>query len=123
MGEKKSILAVDDMPMNLRSLKAILEPYYNIHLAKSCAIAFSVLDKTDIDLLLLDIEMPDMSGIEFLEALKKMPAKKDIPVIFVSSHNPEEMTDTVTRLGAKDYVMKPYELNVLLQKINTALDL
>jgi CheY-like chemotaxis protein len=121
MANKRSILAVDDMPVNLRSLKAVLEPYFDIHLAKSCEIAFSVLERAGIDLILLDIEMPDMSGLEFIEILKKMPEKKDIPVIFVSSHDSPEVAANVIRLGAKDYVMKPYELKVLLQKIGAAL--
>jgi CheY-like chemotaxis protein len=108
--------------MNLRTIKVNLEKLFDVRLAKSGELALSVLKSTRVDLILLDIEMPDMSGFEVLEFIKKLPDIKDIPVIFVTSHVSTELITKALKSGAKDYIMKPFEPEVLLRKVYAALN-
>jgi CheY-like chemotaxis protein len=119
---RKIVLAVDDMSMNLRTIKVNLEKFFDVRLAKSGELALSVLKSTRVDLILLDIEMPMMSGFEVLEFIKKLPDLKDIPVIFVTSHVSTELITKALKSGAIDYIMKPFEPDVLLRKVYAALN-
>jgi CheY-like chemotaxis protein len=119
---RKIILAVDDMSMNLRTIKVSLEKFFDIRLAKSGELALSILRTTRVDLILMDIEMPDMSGFEVLEFIKKLPELKEIPVIFVTSHVSTDLITKALRSGARDYIMKPFEPDVLLRKVYAALN-
>jgi CheY-like chemotaxis protein len=118
---KKIILAVDDMSMNLRTIKVTLEKIFDIRLAKSGELALSILKTTRVDLMLLDIEMPKMSGFEVLETIRNIPDLKDIPVIFVTSHVTTELITRALKSGAKDYIMKPFDPDILLRKVYAAL--
>jgi putative two-component system response regulator len=109
------------MSMNLRTIKVTLDKYFEVRLAKSGEIALSILGINKIDLILLDIEMPGMSGFEFLELIKKAPHAKDVPIIFVTSHVSAELIAKAIKSGAKDYVMKPFEPEVLIRKVYAAL--
>jgi CheY-like chemotaxis protein len=119
---KKIILAVDDMSMNLRTIKVNLDKFFDVRLAKSGELALAVLKSTRVDLILLDIEMPDMSGFEVLELIKKLPGLKDVPVIFVTAHASTELITKALKSGARDYVMKPFEPDVLMRKVYAALN-
>jgi CheY-like chemotaxis protein len=112
----KTILVVDDMTLNLRTAKLMLEEFFIVHLAKSGQIAMNVLAEIEIDLILLDIEMPGMSGFDFMELLKKSNSRY-VPVIFVTSHTSADLISRALKAGARDYVAKPYEKNILLKKI------
>jgi putative two-component system response regulator len=120
-GVKKIILAIDDMPMNLAALRTILHDNFDIRLAKSAKLALTILNTVKADLILLDIEMPEMSGFEFLECLQNNPELRYIPVIFVTSHENPEFTVRASASGAKDYVVKPIVPEILLNKINAVL--
>lgn len=76
-----------------------------------------------VDLILLDLEMPRMDGISFLETVKKDPRWKDIPVIMVSSIAQRESMIRAIQEGAKQYLTKPFSSSDLLTKIVEALDL
>jgi CheY-like chemotaxis protein len=108
--------------MNLRTIKVNLDKFFDVRLARSGELALSVLKSTRVDLILLDIEMPEMSGFELLEFIKKLPELKDIPVIFVTAHVSTELITRALKSGAKDYVMKPFEPEVLLRKVFAALN-
>jgi CheY-like chemotaxis protein len=110
------------MSMNLRTIKVNLDKFFDVRLAKSGELALSILKNTRVDLILLDIEMPDMSGFEVLEFIKKLPELKDIPVIFVTSHVSTELITRAMKSGVKDYIMKPFEPEVLLRKVYAALN-
>jgi putative two-component system response regulator len=114
---KKIILAVDDMPMNLATLKTILQKEFDLRPSKSAKTAFALLEVVKPDLILLDVEMPEMSGFEFLERL----GRRDIPVIFVTSHGSEDFIARAKLSGVRDYVTKPVVPAVLLEKIRTVL--
>jgi PleD family two-component response regulator len=120
--DKKIVLAVDDMSMNLRTIKVALERYFDVRLAKSGELALSVLGNIRVDLILLDIEMPGMSGFEALEHIKKLPTGENVPVIFVTSHVSTDLIAKALKSGAKDYIMKPFEPEVLIRKVYAVLN-
>ncbi|MDR2304771.1 MAG: response regulator [Treponema sp.] len=119
-GSKKRILAVDDMPLTLTAIRNILQKDFDIRLTKSPKTAFSILNTVDIDLILLDIEMPEISGFEFLEQLRTNPdyaAYKTIPVIFITSHETDAIVNRMLSSGAAGYVTKPVTAGNLLERI------
>jgi CheY-like chemotaxis protein len=114
---KKIILVVDDMSMNRRTIKVALEKYFDVRTAKSGNGALAILDKVKVDLVLLDIEMPEMTGFDVIEQIKELPGAQDLPVIFVTSHGYPEFVALASQSGAKDYVTKPFTPDVLVQKV------
>jgi putative two-component system response regulator len=121
---KKIILAVDDMPLNLTAIRTILRDDFDIRLAKSPVAALSMLNTVKVDLILADIEMPEMSGFEFADRLRnnaEHPEQKDIPVIFVTSHETPDVIGQIVSRSA-GYVVKPVIPRILLEKIGMALE-
>jgi putative two-component system response regulator len=106
---------------NLRAMKAILENEYTVRLAKSGELAKSILNSIVVDLILLDIEMPDISGFEYMEWLKNNPVTRHIPVIFVSSHAQPEIVSRATMYDIKGYIKKPVDPRLLKERIIEAL--
>jgi PleD family two-component response regulator len=119
--KKKVILAIDDIIVDLRTVRNALDKYYEVKVVKSGEQALLVLASMKIDLILLDIEMPGMSGFDILKMIKNIPSTKDIPVIFVSSHVSVDLIAKALKCGAVDYIMKPFEPGVLLRKTFSAL--
>jgi CheY-like chemotaxis protein/HPt (histidine-containing phosphotransfer) domain-containing protein len=117
-GEKKTLLAVDDMPTSLATLKIILQDEFNLRLCESVRAALQTLDREKIDIILLDIEMPDVSGFDFLKQLRDAPETRDIPVIFVTSHATPEFIERALSSGVDGYVVKPFVPEVLVKRIN-----
>jgi putative two-component system response regulator len=112
------ILAVDDVSEILLSVKLILKDYYELCLAKSTDAAKQVLSRTKIDLILLDIEMPEMDGFEFLAWIREHEEWQDIPVIFVTATATVEFITRAVTAGARDYVAKPIRPEILLRKVD-----
>ncbi|MCL2175547.1 MAG: response regulator [Treponema sp.] len=124
MPEKKIILAVDDMPENLMQIGSLLEGYFDVRLAKSPEMALNVLNKTKVDLILLDIVMPEMLGFDFMGILRSGSSlNKKTPVIFVTSHADIDIIGRAIKAGAKDYIVKPVVAETLYKKINSVLGL
>jgi putative two-component system response regulator len=124
MAERKTILAVDDMTENLTTLRTILQNYFDVRIAKTAKMALGIIETVEIDLILLDIEMPGMSGFQLLEkAYELNPKHKTIPVIFVTSHAAADMISAAINSGAKDYIVKPIKPDVLLKKIKAIIGL
>jgi len=121
MSEQKAILVVDDNLASLTTLQSILERNYEVSLAKSAEIAQTILSAVNIDLILLDMEMPGLSGMEFLEILGSNPSYYHIPVIVVSSYGTPEVIINATRYGAVNFVVKPVSPDVLLEKVHSVL--
>jgi two-component system chemotaxis response regulator CheY len=122
----RKILAVDDSALIHQMYKLFLSRYKNCKLV-SAMNGLEALDKLaqeeGIDLILLDINMPVMNGLEFLQRLQKEPAYQAIPVIIISTEGKEEDTIRGLKMGAKGYVKKPFqasELHGLIEKITAA---
>jgi len=117
---KKTILVIDDDIPTLTIIRKILENDYEVCLAKSAPVAWNILNSTLIDLILLDIEMPGLSGLDFMDYFRAKPAINYIPVIFVTSHGTEDIIKKAINCGAKGFVLKPVVSNMLLEKIHSA---
>ncbi len=119
---KKIVLVVDDAPANLAVLSEILKPTYQIRAAKNGALALKIAHApTPPDVVLLDVEMPELDGYEVCEKLKSDDATRDIPVIFVTGHSDPEQQQKGMGLGAAGYLTKPVEPATVLEKLATVL--
>ena len=121
MKRKKTILVIDDVSETLRSLKAVLEKKYSIRLAKSAELADSILDSVCVDLILLDIEMPGISGLDFAKRLKQNPSTWHIPVVFISGHSATDIVQYASQLDIKGYIKKPASPEFILEKVDAVL--
>jgi putative two-component system response regulator len=119
--KRKAILTVDDIIPSLKVIGKILEDNFDVYLAKSIDTASRILKANKVDLILLDIEMPEMSGFDYMKQLRETPQYRDIPVIFVTSHATKEFIAQAMNSGAKDFIVKPVAPNILIEKINTIL--
>ena len=117
---KKNILVIDDCIATLTVIRSILEKTYEVSLAKDTEIAKTILDTTRVNLILLDMEMPDFSGMEFLQILNNSALWYHIPVIIVSSHGTPDIIIKSKKNGAMDFVVKPIHPRVLIEKIHSA---
>ena len=117
------ILVIEDESAIRRVLVKILSEEneaYNVHEAEDGLKGMEVIKKEDFDLVLCDIKMPKMDGVEVLEASKKI--KPEIPFIMISGHGDLDTAVNTMRLGAFDYISKPPDLNRLLTTVRNALD-
>ena len=112
---QKRILVVDDDSMNLVRTKMIFGKQYDVVLAESGEAALNKLKAENIDLVLLDIEMPDMNGIETFERMKELPVK--VPVIFLTASGYEDDVMSAIRLGAVNYLKKPFYPEELMKRV------
>ncbi len=119
-----SILAVDDAKDSLMLLEFDLaDSGYQVFTAESGESALTMLEQTPVNLILLDMHMPGISGLETLQKIKTQTAFKHIPVIMLSASGDEEKIVAALELGADDYVTKPYISNVLLARMRNSLRL
>ncbi|MDR1164405.1 MAG: response regulator [Deltaproteobacteria bacterium] len=112
-----NILVVDDSLTNLKSAKLALNDLGNVFTAPSAAKMFALLDSVIPDLILLDINMPEMSGLEAIALLKKDPRTLDVPVIFLTSRTDSGSELQGLHLGAVDYIGKPFDSHLLKMRV------
>lgn len=117
----KHILMVDDVTTNLRCAAEVLKDEYRLSMVKSGKQVFQFLEKARPDLILLDINMPDMDGYQIMEKLRKNERYADIPVIFLTADIDGESEEKGLELGAVDYIRKPFEPGVMIRRIEKAL--
>lgn len=117
------ILVVDDDSANLMLAQKILGGRYRVAAANSGAVAFKYLEKNRPDLILLDINMPEMSGFEAIEKLKNNEAYSSIPVIFLTADKSTETETKCFQAGAVDFVGKPFVPEVLISRVKKTLEL
>jgi DNA-binding NtrC family response regulator len=118
-----NILVIEDEAAIRRVLTKILSEEsdtYQVDEAEDGLIGIEKIKKDDFDLVLCDIKMPKMDGVEVLEAIKKI--KPEIPVVMISGHGDLDTAVNTMRLGAFDYISKPPDLNRLLNTVRNALD-
>jgi signal transduction histidine kinase len=120
---KQTILVVDDLPENIDLLDGILRPQYKVKAALNGENALKIAFSDPPDLILLDIMMPEMDGYAVCEQLKADAQTCDIPVIFISAL--EEMEDKVKAfyVGGVDFIMKPFQAEEVLVRVETHLSL
>ena len=118
--KKKTILIVDDTPENVDILNELLSEY-NRKVAVSGRMALKAAEKTLPDLILLDIMMPEMDGFETARQLKANPVTNQIPIIFISAKTDVNSFVEGFEIGAEDYIMKPFDPNVVLSVVKSKL--
>lgn len=115
--EKKRILAVDDNSVNLSVIELVLQKDYEVIPMLSGKRVVKFLGRQAADLVLLDIQMPEMNGVETLKELRGLENGKDIPVIFLSGTEDAEAAAEGERLGIVDYITKPFDNEDLKTRI------
>ena len=118
---KKTILSIDDDITILNAIRTVLEGTYEVSLAKNTDIARTILASARVDLILLDMNMPNSSGMDFLEFIRNDDSFYHIPVIIVSSQGTPDVILEIKKRGAVDFVVKPVSPNILLEKIRSNL--
>lgn len=119
--EMKKILVVDDSPVTLRGIKAMLDKDYQITVATSGEQALQSLKKRQPDLILLDYEMPGIDGRETLERIREDETLCDIPVIFLTGVADKEHIAAVLKLNPAGYFLKPADRDRLVKTIEEVL--
>ncbi len=114
---RKSVLLVDDNLASLTLGKELLKPRYTVYSAPSAERMFYILKKLVPDVILLDIDMPDMNGYEAIQILKATRRYAEIPVVFLTSKYEVESETKGFDLGASDYIIKPFAAPVLIKRI------
>lgn len=115
------ILVVDDSTIIHKAIKGYIEEDYDISTALSGAAALRFLQTKEVNLILLDYEMPEMNGAEVLKALRGNPLTANIPVVFLTGVNDTSKIQKVLVLKPDGYLLKPIDKNVLLGKIKEIL--
>lgn len=122
--ENHLILVVDDLDDNLQLIATFLEQVgYKVTLASSGLEALKFLQVVKPDLILLDLTMPQMSGLEVCEQIKEEPNLAELPIIFLTASHQQEHLLQAFEKGAVDYITKPFEGLELLARVRTHLEL
>ena len=122
MSRPRSILVVDDNDANRDVLSRLLKQYgYTTAVAADGATALAMVGQSRFDLVLLDVEMPALSGLEVLSTLRATYSRSELPVIMVTARSAGEDVVDALKIGANDYVTKPIDFQVTLARIETSL--
>jgi len=123
MERKPQILIVDDIPANIRMLRDVLVDDYQIFIATNGADALNMAAQKPIDLILLDIMMPDMDGYEVCRRLKADPLTQHISIIFVTARIESADEQKGLEMGAVDYITKPVNIPIVGARVKTQIEL
>jgi len=124
VGNQFLILVVDDNPKNLQILSAVLyKEGYTVLFASNGKQALDMAQNQVPDLILLDINLPDIDGFEVCKKLKQNSLTKDIPIMFITGRIETEDIVLGFKVGAVDYITKPFNIVELLSRVNTHLNL
>lgn len=123
---KFTILLVDDIETNIYSLKMLIEDNFDLNIlsAFTAQEAMEILLSQNIDLILSDIQMPEIDGFEFAMYLKDMEVTKNIPIIFITGiYDKDEYKSRGFKLGTVEYITKPINNNLLISKLKIYIDI
>lgn len=120
--DKKTLLCIDDDSFTLAHLKDSLGDYYNLIFAIDPDVGFELAIKKQPDLILLDLNMPNMNGFELADMTSKLSMTKDIPVVFLSSFATDEIKERARSLGAAAFLSKPVDPGFLAATIETVFE-
>lgn len=121
--DRPNILVVDDEQMNRFIIEDMIENRYQLTLVESGELCLEIVKEIVPDLILLDINMPGLSGYEVCKALKENPATNHVPIIFLTAMMKVDDEKKGLQMGAVDYITKPFTEAILLARINTHLEL
>ena len=121
--EKEQILVVDDDELNLRFAQKLLNDTYQTVCVKSGAEALEYLKTESPNLILLDLHMPEMDGFAVLSRIMQEERLKKIPVVFLTADNDREAEIRGFRLGAQDFITKPFVADIMMERIHRILEL
>jgi len=121
MADKKVVLAIDDNIQQLSEFKSILVPKYDLRVVKSASEAIGFLNKNKSDIILLDIEMPNISGFDFLDDIRKIPSYIAVPIIIVSGNSGKEFFTKARNSSAANVLTKPVQPQTLISAIEEAM--
>ena len=113
----KSILVVDDNKTNLISAKSVLSEHYKVTAVTMGAQALKFLESNTPDLILLDVDMPEMDGFEVIRKVQAMNLEKEPPVLFLTGNTQSEILEKCITEGGFDVMEKPFVSGVLLNRI------
>ena len=118
---QKTIFVVDDSSTNLAAAENVLENQYLVIPLSSASKMFSAMEKIKPDLILLDIDMPEMDGLEAIKRLKASDSSSEIPVIFLTAMSEPATEARGIELGAVDFIVKPFSEPVLMNRVKNHL--
>jgi DNA-binding response OmpR family regulator len=117
--KNRKILIVDDEPNIVMSLDFLMRKNkYEVFIARNGKEAIEIAEKEIPNIMLLDIMMPEVDGFEVCEHLKNNPKTKGIKIIFLSAKGKEEDLEKGLKLGASDYITKPFSTRNLVERVN-----
>lgn len=120
---KQNILIVDDFPDNAETVGQVLQSEFDceVFVAFNGREALQIAEKFPMDLILLDVMMPEMDGYEVCHKLKKMPSTENVPVIFLTAKTDREDYLHGFKAGGLDYISKPFDIHILLARVRAHL--
>ena len=118
---KKIVLAIDDNTMQLDMFEKMLSSRYDVRTVNSASHAINFLNSDKADVILLDIEMPNISGFEFLGDIRTLPSYMAVPIIIVSGKTGQDFFEQARSSGAFDVLSKPVKTEALITVIEKAL--
>ena len=121
MQSRSTLLIVDDTETNVDILVELLSDLYEIVVALDGERALKILDEQAVDLILLDIMMPEMDGYEVCKRVKQNEKTHDIPIIFITAKTDEASIEKAYDVGGMDYITKPFKPKELFARIKTQL--
>ena len=117
MDGKRIVLAIDDNPVQLKLYKEMLVPRYDLRVVKSASEALHFMNSNEVNVILLDIEMPNISGFEFLYDVRKIPNYFRVPIIIVSGHTEPDFLKEARNSTAAAVLTKPVTAEMLVKTI------
>jgi putative two-component system response regulator len=119
---RRTLLLVDDSPMNIKVLAGMLREEYRIVIAKSGEQALEIIEKGDLpDLIFLDVVMPGIDGYEVCKRIKEDERTKSVPVIFMSAKSEQDEIQKGLSLGAEAFIPKPFDAGTVKKLVKAHL--
>lgn len=119
---REKILAVDDEPMNLMATENLFGIRYEVHCVSSGREALDALNEDTFDLVLLDLHMPDMDGLEVLKKINETEGLENLSIVFLTADDDDDTEARLFEEGATDYIAKPFVPQVAIQRIRRLME-
>lgn len=121
--KRRHVVIVDDNPVNLDLAESVLKEYFKLTKLISGRQLLKFLTRIKPDMILLDIQMPEMDGYETLQEVKRIPKMDDVPIIILTGQKDNDSEREGFRLGAQDFIAKPFDNGVLLSRVRSQMEL